>query len=114
MAHMISCVKMIRLHGTDPRMGPRARSSIGVNPNGSQDGSKNAILDRGASKWVSGRVQRHDPRYGCVITGLRMGTRARSLIGVHPNGSQDGSNGTILGRGASKRVSGWVQGRDPR
>jgi len=28
---------------------------------GSKDGPKGAILDRGVSKWVSGRVQERDP-----------------------------------------------------
>jgi len=52
---------------------------------GSKDGPKGAILDKGVSKWVSGR-----------------------------DGSQDVSKGTILDRGASTWVSGWVQRHDPR
>ena len=72
------------------------------------------ILDRGHSKWLSGWIQCPDPRHGPLQMALRMDPVPRSSTGTTQSGSPDGSNATILDRGHSKWLSGWIQRHDPR
>ena len=61
------------------RMGPRARSSIGVRATGSQDASK--VLDRGASKQAGGRADAGRRQGGRKAGRSRERSRGRSRRG---------------------------------
>ena len=79
----------------------------------SPDGSNATIIARGHSKWLPGWIQCHDPRQGLLKVALRMDPTPRSSTGATQSGSPDGSNATILDRGHSKWLSGWIQRHDP-
>ena len=99
---------MIWIYDAMPRSSTRATRNI------SPDGSNATILDKGNSKWLSGRIQRHDPRQGPLQIALRMDPMPRSSTGATQNGSPFGSNSTILDRGHSKLLPGWIQCHAPR